>query len=325
MAKSRFDIFFDRAVAYEGKICEDVKGDNGGPTKWGITLGRYCDVLGVKTPVRGTAEFEKRKAELYALPEEAIRTIYRNCYWDAVRADDLRSGLDWAVADFGLNSGPSRAVKYLQRLMGNKQTGRMDDETLREANGWNTTELIDLYVDAREEFLRGIVRSDASQRKFLTGWLNRTASVRKTAKADINKAKEPPPPVVLPKAVPVEPLPPPKPPVKEVIKEEAVAAVKSPTNAIGAGGLLWLFNKVFDWTGWLYDQLPEMSSEVRTATEPLKVLGEATKTNLMEYGAAVAMGAIAIVLIRNYRNKKAKKALEAKLKELTDGEVASLA
>jgi lysozyme family protein len=132
-----------------------------------------------------------------------------------------------------------------------------------------------------------------------------------------------PAPVEFPKAK--LPEPPPPPPITTVIKEETVEAVTSPTNAVGAGGLAWLLNKVFNWTEWLYGQLPEMSSEVTTTLEPLKVLGEATKTNLMEYGAVIAIGAICLVLIRNRRNKKAKKALEAKLKELTNDEVATLA
>lgn len=325
MSSRRFDSFFDRAVRHEGKICEDVPGDNGGPTKWGITLGRYCDVIGVPTPERGTAAFEKHKAGLFALSEEAIRNIYRHSYWDAVRADELRSGLDLMTVDFALNSGPARAVKLMQKLMGNKQTGKMDDETLREANGWHTTELIDIYMDAREDFLNGIVAKNPKQRKFLRGWLNRTADVRKAAKADVNKAKEPPPPAVLPKAEPVAPPPPPPPPVKEVIKEEVVEAVKSPTNAIGVGFLMALLDWVFGWVGWFYSLLPEMSSEVKTATEPLQALGEATKMNLLKFVVPIAFAAIATVLYRNWMRKRQAKKLAAQLKEMTDGEVASLA
>jgi lysozyme family protein len=131
-----------------------------------------------------------------------------------------------------------------------------------------------------------------------------------------------PAPVEFPKAK--APEPPPKPPVKEVIKEEVAENLKSPTNAIGAGGLAYLLNLVFDWTGWLYGQLPEMSTEVKTATEPLKVLGEATKTNLLQYGIIIAFAAIFTVLYRNWMRKRQAKKLAAQLKELTHDEVASL-
>ena len=320
MAKTRFATFFDRAIEYEGRVTEDVPGDNGGPTKWGITLGRYCDTIGVKTPKRGTADFEKRKAELFDLTEEQIRKIYRRDYWDAVRADELPKGLDIAVADFGLNSGPSRAVKYLQMILGNPQTGRMDDETLREAREFNTTELVTLYMDARAKFLDGIVAKNPKQRKFLKGWMNRVADVRKMAWADVDKKAEPAPPVVLPKAEPSPPPPPPAPPITKTVIEETKEAVKSPTNAIGAGALAALTEWVFGWTHWVYAQLPEMSSEVSTSVEPLKALGEVTKTNVSKIVVPMAFAAIATVLYRNWKNKKEKKRLAAQLKELTHAE-----
>jgi hypothetical protein len=198
----------------------------------------------------------------------------------------------------------------------------MIDETIREANAWNTTDLIDLYMDAREKYLRGIVDDRPDQVKFLKGWLNRTASVRKTAKADVNKAKEPPPPTVMPKAVP--PPPPPPPPAKEAIKEEVAEAVKSPTNAIGVGFLLTIFEWIFGWVGWLYGLIPEMSTEVKTATEPLKALGEATQINLLKFAAPIAIAATLTVLYRNWMRKRQAKKLAAQLKEMTDGEVQAL-
>ncbi len=44
-----------------------------------------------------------------------------------MRCDELPAGLDYAVFDFGVNSGISRAVKFLQRLIGVAADGRMTD------------------------------------------------------------------------------------------------------------------------------------------------------------------------------------------------------
>ncbi len=48
---------------------------------------------------------------------EELFEIYDKQYWDAVKADRLPAGLDYAVFDYGVNSGPKRAVEDLQRTL----------------------------------------------------------------------------------------------------------------------------------------------------------------------------------------------------------------
>ncbi|MHA6692726.1 glycosyl hydrolase 108 family protein [Devosia sp. A449] len=54
------------------------------------------------------------KAEVKALNLASVTPIYRKNYWDAVRGDDLPAGLDLALFDFAVNSGPGRAAITLQ-------------------------------------------------------------------------------------------------------------------------------------------------------------------------------------------------------------------
>lgn len=176
-----FDKFFKAAMEFEGTAYEDVPGDRGGPTKCGVTYARLAQVKGIKVPARGTLAYEALKDELRHLSMETVEAIYRSDYWAAVGGDDLPSGVDYAVADFGLNSGPSRAVKYLQRLVGTPQTGRMDEATLSAVAEHNPTDLITDYCDQRARFLTAIVERDPSQMKFKKGWLNRVGEVRRTA------------------------------------------------------------------------------------------------------------------------------------------------
>jgi len=179
--RSNFDKFFRDALQFEGTAYEDVAADRGGPTKCGITIGRVAQVKGVKLPKRDAAGWDQLRDAVRDLSMEDVEAIYRSDYWAAVGGDDLPSGLDYAVADYGLNSGPSRAVKYLQRIVGTPQTGKLDHGTIATVNDRSPTDLINDYCDARAKFLVQIVENDASQAKFKKGWLVRVASVRKTA------------------------------------------------------------------------------------------------------------------------------------------------
>lgn len=304
MANKTFDKWFDKALKYEGKVNEDVPGDAGGPTRWGITLGRLATIKGVKTPKRGTVPFERLKAELYSLTADEIKAIYRRDYWDAVRADELPAGVDFAVADFGLNSGPSRAVTALQRLCGNRETGRMDDETVREAGDFDRVELIMLYCDERTRFLNAIVEKRPNQRKFLKGWLSRVGDVKRSAIALAEKDETPAPvPVVkpMPKAEPVEP---PAPSVaKEVVKSTSGKTLL--TLIVG-----WVADAVFGFGAWVsslfgsaIEILKGTESEASDVVAPLVSLGEKLQFNTGRIAVWATIAALVVVLVRHIQKR----------------------
>ena len=289
---SRFDLFFKRAVEHEGKVCEDVPGDNGGPTKWGVTIGRLATIKRMKEPRRGTAAFEKLKAELFALSEAEIKTIYRQDYWDAVRADDLPPGLDYAVADFGLNSGPAKAVRSLQKLCGNAQSGRMDDETIAEASSGDTVDMIMRYCDERARFLNAIVAEKPKQGKFLKGWMSRVGDVRRTAIKDFEKtpvAAIEPPPMPMPKAEP--------PPAPSTV---TTAAKSTTIRTVIASIFAWIEAQF----GFVRDLLPDVSSEIQTVADPLTSLGGLLRINMGAIVAGVSLVALIVVLIRHTKDKQ---------------------
>jgi lysozyme family protein len=207
--KETFEAWCERAFDYEGRVYENVPGDRGGPTKWGITIGRVATIKGVKLPKAGTAAFDRLVEDLKALTPDEIKAIYKRDYWDAVRGDDLPPGVDFAVADFGLNSGPSRAAKYLCRCLGKPQSGTLGNEVIQAATRADPDDLVNAYCDARAAFLRGIVASNPSQGKFLKGWLNRVSDVRKRSLKLVTARAEPPvemtPDVAMPKADPPAP------------------------------------------------------------------------------------------------------------------------
>ena len=99
----------------------DHPSDPGGATMQGITKATYEKWLGKKVA----------KAELKAIPDAHVSAIYKNKYWDAVRGDSLPAGVDYAVFDFAVNSGPSRSAKFLQKIIGAAQDGQIGPATLK--------------------------------------------------------------------------------------------------------------------------------------------------------------------------------------------------
>ena len=61
---------------------------------------------------------------------EDVAPIYEKNYWGRLKCDDIPSGFDLCVFDFGVNAGTGRSAKYLQRMIGTVADGDIDN-TLR--------------------------------------------------------------------------------------------------------------------------------------------------------------------------------------------------
>lgn len=123
--------------------------DKGGPTKYGITAKTLAAARGV--PSVSAAQVE-------ALTLTEADTIYRKSYWSQSGGDVLPKGLDYAAFDFGVNSGPNRAVKVLQQVVGVKADGWIGEQTLAAVKAYQggIAALITAYCTARMAFLRKI-------------------------------------------------------------------------------------------------------------------------------------------------------------------------
>ena len=103
-----------------------------------------------------------------------MAAIYKKQYWDAVKADDLPSGLDNAVFDYAVNSGPGRAAKDLQRVLGVTPDGSVGSNTLAAAKGKDASRLINQLCDRRMAFFRSL----KTWGTFGKGWTRRLVGVR---------------------------------------------------------------------------------------------------------------------------------------------------
>ncbi len=87
-------------LKHEGGWADHPK-DPGGATMKGVTLATYRRHFGKN----------KSKRALRNISDDDLGQIYRSGYWDKCRCDRLPSGVDYAVFDAAVNSGPGRSVK----------------------------------------------------------------------------------------------------------------------------------------------------------------------------------------------------------------------
>lgn len=143
----------------EGGYVDDPD-DPGGETNHGVTH-RVYDAYRER---KGLA----RQSVRLITPAE-VESIYRLQYWAPARADDLPPGVDYMVFDFAINSGVSRAVKELQKIVGVTVDGVMGEITLAAVRGFEPVGLIRAYCEARMTFLSGLY----TWWKYENGWTRR--------------------------------------------------------------------------------------------------------------------------------------------------------
>jgi lysozyme family protein len=175
MAATIFDDALRRLLMHEGGYSNHPS-DPGGPTKFGITIHDY----------RKYVKLDATADDVRAMPLADAKAIYREKYWDALRCDDLPAGLDYAVFDYGVNSGITRAAKVLQRLLGLPDNGRMSDSVIAAATARDAADLVALLCDERLAFLKRL----RTWPVFGAGWSRRVAEVRRAALAMANGAED---------------------------------------------------------------------------------------------------------------------------------------
>ena len=146
--------------------------DPGGATMKGITYKTYADYLG-----RAVTHDELR-----GIPDAHLADIYRKRYWNASRCDNLPDGLDMAVFDTAVNTGPAQAARLLQRIVGVTADGGIGPKTIAAVNDYVTAHglhaLIEAYTEARQSFYRLL----PTYVHFGEGWRKRADNVAKAAR-----------------------------------------------------------------------------------------------------------------------------------------------
>jgi lysozyme family protein len=162
---NNFDECLRLVLVHEGGWVNHPK-DPGGETNRGVTKAVYDAYRRTRGRPLQSVRF---------ITEDEIKAIYKFQYWDRVQGDFLPRGVDYAVFDYAVNSGVSRASKHLQAVLGVPQDGVIGAITLSAIRSPVNT--INALCDRRMSFLRNL-------KTFLTfgrGWTRRVQDVRKHA------------------------------------------------------------------------------------------------------------------------------------------------
>jgi lysozyme family protein len=168
MSQSNFENCLALMLAHEGGYVHHEK-DPGGRTNLGVTQRVWEEWVG----------HEVDEKQMRALTPETVAPLYKRKYWDAVRADELVAGVDYCVFDVAVNSGPGRAIKFLQSCVGVTADGGFGPATLTAVNKAeeDPTRLIELYCAKRLEFLQSLKTFET----FGKGWSRRVQEVKDKA------------------------------------------------------------------------------------------------------------------------------------------------
>lgn len=148
--------------------------DPGGATNQGVTQNTYDGYRRGKGLLPRSVKF---------ITADEVSDCYKHLYWDKVCGDQLPKGIDFCTFDAAVNSGVSRAEKWLQQAI-NKvagtrrlvEDGNIGFATIDAADDYPAERIIDASLDVRLGFMKVARHSKTKALLFPTfgaGWQNR--------------------------------------------------------------------------------------------------------------------------------------------------------
>jgi lysozyme family protein len=171
MAASNWKQAFEQMLASEGGFTDDER-DNGnklpdgrkGSTMLGVTQFNWEQHIG----------HQVTHDQMRKLTPADVEPLYKKKYWDAVRADELPSGIDYILFDMGVNAGPGRSIKIMQSALGVTPDGGLGPITMKAVLAADPVELINRFSEEKEAFYRSLKDFQV----YGKGWLNRVEQVK---------------------------------------------------------------------------------------------------------------------------------------------------
>lgn len=164
--KDNFDAALKAILHHEGGYVNHPR-DPGGMTNLGVTKRVWEEWVG----------HEVDEKSMRALTPEMVAPLYKQKYWDRIRGDDLPAGVDYAVFDAAVNSGPGRAAKWLQTAVGAVPDGAIGPATMGRVAAMKSADIIEKYQATRLAFMQSLPTWDT----FGRGWGRRVTEVKEAA------------------------------------------------------------------------------------------------------------------------------------------------
>lgn len=158
--RDNLELATDWILVHEGGYVNHPD-DPGGATNMGVIQRTYDGWLAKKG---------KPHQNVRNITKPEVIAIYKDQYWDKIWGDVMPNGLDYALYDFAINSGPVRAIKFIQHIVGVKEDGVMGNVTYHAIVARNNIEqlIIDLCF-ARWAWLKRL----RHWKTFGKGWTRR--------------------------------------------------------------------------------------------------------------------------------------------------------
>ena len=159
----RFEKIFDYLLKVEGGYSND-KHDKGGKTKYGI--------------IEEEARKFGYKGDMQDLTKDFAKNIYLKKYYLGNKLDKvLNDKVALSVCDFIVNSGAWGAKKAQAALnelgFDLRVDGILGEKSLAALNEVDENKFLEKYHGLQRRYYRVLAANKPSQKKFLTGWLNR--------------------------------------------------------------------------------------------------------------------------------------------------------
>ena len=155
----QFNDFIAVILKHEGGYVNNPS-DPGGETKYGISKRAYPNL------------------DIANLTVEQATEIYYNDYWSKMNLDLLSDDLlKLHLFDMGVNAGIKTAVILLQRILSVVQDGIIGPHTASLSNQFQGN-LVQSYIEARENYYNYIVQLHPNESVFLNGWLSRISTTQ---------------------------------------------------------------------------------------------------------------------------------------------------
>lgn len=165
--EANFSACLKKVLVHEGGF-SNHPADPGGATMKGVTQRVYTAYrLGKNLPDQSVRWINNGELE----------DIYKRQYWDAVRGDELPSGVDYCIFDAAVNSGPIRAIRWLQSALEVKADGIFGIVTKQAVERFGPANLIRRYCASRLGWLKLLNTWPV----FGKGWGRRVTEVERDA------------------------------------------------------------------------------------------------------------------------------------------------
>lgn len=170
---ANFNLYFPKEILAEGSVFEDVPGDNGHGTKWGLTLD---DIHEYNIDLNHDGKIDIN--DVMDLTRDQAAVILKKLYWDYFLADGiLNQSLAEFIVDGGLNMGRPLISKYVQYIVHTTVDGHVGAVTLKAINFFSPSMTFSALYDMRKKRYGAIVAANPSQLKFAKGWFNRLNAI----------------------------------------------------------------------------------------------------------------------------------------------------